>query len=166
MRQLWGPHVASCKGCPAHKKQAFRQHVVDSQRSYALHLHQKSVPAQPQDKTFTFSAEQHVKFLANMAIQVSQSQVCYVTPSPQDAIDKKSSLCCRVSEAAKNHLSVDIRIRIGISLFDALSQLRLPVPSASEPKISLAKSEIPSNSTHPPKSSNHQPSSKHSDPFP
>ena len=26
-----GPHVASYKGCPAYKKQAFRQHVVDNQ---------------------------------------------------------------------------------------------------------------------------------------
>ena len=28
-----GPHVSSYKGCPAYKKQAFRQHVVDSQKS-------------------------------------------------------------------------------------------------------------------------------------
>ena len=29
-----GPYVASYKGCPAYKKQAFRQHVVDSQKFY------------------------------------------------------------------------------------------------------------------------------------
>ena len=30
-----GPHVASHKGCPEYKKQAFRQHVVNNQKSYA-----------------------------------------------------------------------------------------------------------------------------------
>ena len=30
-----GPHVASYKGCPEYKKQAFRQHVVNHQKSYA-----------------------------------------------------------------------------------------------------------------------------------
>ena len=30
-----GPHVASYKGCPEYKKQAFRQHVVNNQTSYA-----------------------------------------------------------------------------------------------------------------------------------
>ena len=102
-----GPHVASYKGCPAYKKQAFRQHVVDNQKSYAAILRQNTAPPQPQDKTFTFSAEQLVKFVANVAIQVAQPQVCYIN-SPQDAIDKKSSMCRRVSEAAKTHLGVDI----------------------------------------------------------
>ena len=50
------------------------------------------IPPQPQDKTFTFSAEQLVKFVANVAIQVAQPQFCYPNPT-QDAIDKKSSLC-------------------------------------------------------------------------
>ena len=114
------PHVASYKGCPANKKKAFRQHVVDSQKSYASILRQNSAPPQPQDKAFTFSAEQLTKFVANVADQVAQPQVCYANPN-QDAIDKKSSLCRRVSEAAKNHLGVNIT---GISLFDAIGQLR------------------------------------------
>ena len=54
-------------------------------------------------KAFTFLAKQLGKFVENVAIQVTQSQVCYVNSS-QDAIDKKSSVCCRVSEAAKTHL--------------------------------------------------------------
>ena len=97
-----------------------------------------------------------------MAIQVAQPQVCYANPT-QDATNKKSSLCRRVSKAAKNHLGVDIT---GISLFDAIGQLCPPAPSASEPKISLAKGETLSNSTHPQKLSNHQPSLKHSSPPP
>ena len=96
-------------------------------------------PPQPQDKTFTFSAEQLVKFVANVAIQVAQPQVCYIN-SLQDAIDKKSNMCRRVSEAAKTHLGVDIA---GSSLFDAIGRLRPPAPSALKPKTFLTKSEAP-----------------------
>ena len=39
-----GPHVANCKGCSAYKDQAFRQHVVQKQVSYALILKQASPP--------------------------------------------------------------------------------------------------------------------------
>ena len=134
-----GRRATSYDGCPAYKKQAFRQHVVDSQKSYASILRQNSAPPQLQDKTFTFLAKQLVKFVANVAIQVAQPQVSYANPT-QDAIDKKSSMCCRVSEAAKIHLGVNIA---QISLFDAIRQLRLPAPSASKPKTSLAKSETP-----------------------
>ena len=82
-----GPHVASYKGCPAYKKQAFRQHVVDNQKSYAAILRQNTAPPQPQDKTFTFSAEQLVKFVANVAIQVAQPQVCYIN-SPRTQLTR------------------------------------------------------------------------------
>ena len=54
-----GSHVASYKGCPAYKKQAFRQHVVDSQKLYPSILCQNLAPTQPQDKAFLFSAKQH-----------------------------------------------------------------------------------------------------------
>ena len=127
------------KGVQHTKKQAFRQHVVDNQKSYASILRQNTAPPQPQDKTFTFSAEQLVKFVANVAIQVAQPQVCYIN-SPQDAIDKKSSMCRRVQEAAKTHLGVDIA---GSSLFDAIGHLRPPAPSAPKPKTFLTKSEAP-----------------------
>ena len=70
-----GPHVASYKGCPAYKKQAFRQHLVDDQKSCAAILCQSMALPQPQDKKCTVSAEQLVKFVANMAIQVTQPQV-------------------------------------------------------------------------------------------
>ena len=39
-----GPHVANYGGCPAYKDQAFRQHVVQKQISYALVLKQ-ALPA-------------------------------------------------------------------------------------------------------------------------
>ena len=156
-----GPHVASYKGCPAYKKQAFRRHVVDNQKSYAAILCQNMAPPQPQDKTFTFSAEQLVKFVANVAIQVAQPQVCYIN-SPQHAIYKKSSMCHRVSEAAKTHLGVDIA---GSSLFDAIGHLRPPAPSAPKPKTFLTKSEAPFKFTHPPNSPNHLPSLRHSAPL-
>ena len=121
-----GPHVASYKRCPAYKKQAFRQHVVDNQKSYASILRQNLAPPQSQDKAFTFLADQLVKFVANVVIHVAQPQVCYANPT-QDANDKKSSLCHRVSEAAKTHLGINIT---GINLFDAIGLLR---PSAPPP---------------------------------
>ena len=56
---------------------------------------------------------------------------------PQDAIDKKSSMCRRVSKAVKTHLGVDIAWS---SLFDAVSHLRPPAP---KPKTLLTKREAP-----------------------
>ena len=135
--------------------------MVDNQKSYAAILRQNTAPPQPQDKTFTFSAEQLVKFVANVAIQVAQPQVCYIN-SPQDAIDKKSSMCRRVSEAAKIHLRVDIA---GSSLFDAIGHLRPPAPSAPKPKTFLTKSEAPFKFTSSTKVTNHLPSLKHSAPL-
>ena len=95
--------------------------------------------------------KQLIKFVANVAIQVAQPQVCYANPN-HDAIDKKSSLCCRLSEAAKNHLGVDIT---GISLFDAIGQSICAL--ASKPRPLLPKVKPHSNSHHPPKSPNHPP---------
>ena len=39
-----GPHVANYRGCPAYKDQAFRQHVVQNQISYASIVKQASPP--------------------------------------------------------------------------------------------------------------------------
>ena len=102
-----------------------------------------------------------MKFVVNLAIQVAQPQVCYIN-SPQEAIDKKSSMCHRVSEAAKTHLGVDIA---GNSLSDAIGHLRPPAPSVPKPKTFLTKSETPPNSPPPPKSPNHLPSLRHSAPL-
>ena len=103
------------------------------------HMPPKVGSPQPQDKTFTFLAEQLIKFVAKVAIQVAQPHVLLRKPH-QNATGKKSSLCRRVSEAAINQFSVHIT---GISLLDAISQLCPSVPSASKPKTSLAKGEAP-----------------------
>ena len=131
-----GPHVANYKGCPAYKKQVSRQHVVDNQKSYASILKQNSaLPPQPKGDTFSFTADQLVKFVATVAIQIAQPQVCYTT-APKDAVDKKSGLCRHVSEAAKSQLGISIS---GNSLFDSIGCMRAPVPPAS--KIPVVKPE-------------------------
>ena len=66
-----------------------------------------------------------MKFVANVAIQTAQPQACYINSS-QDVIDKKSSMCRRVSEADETHLGVDITRS---SLFDAIGHLRPPALS-------------------------------------
>ena len=103
--------------------------MVDNQKSYASILKQNSAPSpQPRGDTFSFTADQLVQFVATVAIQIAQPQVCYTT-APKDAVDKKSSLCRRVSEAAKSQLGVSIS---GNTLFDAIGSLRAPVLPASK----------------------------------
>ena len=53
-----GPHVASYKGCPEYKKQAFRQHVVNNQKTYASVVNQNTLPQLQTSQTFNFTAEQ------------------------------------------------------------------------------------------------------------
>ena len=73
-----GKHVANYKGCASYKKQVFRQHVVVNQRSYAPILKENSAPPpQPSGDTFSFSADQLIRFVATMAIQIAQLQVSY-----------------------------------------------------------------------------------------
>ena len=69
------PHVASYKGCPEYKKQAFRQHVVSNQKSYASVVIQNTLLQPKPMQTFTFTAEQLNKFTANVVIQIAQPQV-------------------------------------------------------------------------------------------
>ena len=51
-----------------------------------------ALPPQPKGDTFSFTADQLVKFVATVAIQIAQPQVCY-TNVQKDTVDKKSSLC-------------------------------------------------------------------------
>ena len=102
-----GPHVASYKGCPEYKKQMFRQHVVNNQKSYVSVVSQNTLSQRKPNQTFTFTAEQLTKFVANVVIQITQPQVCYPNPK-QDMLDLKSSMCCKVSQAAKHILKFDI----------------------------------------------------------
>ena len=101
-----GPHVASHKGCPEYKKQAFR-HVVSNQKSYASVLSQNTLLQSKPTQTFTFTAEQLAKFVANVLIQIAQPQGCYPNPK-QDTLDLKSSMYRKVSQAAKNILKFDV----------------------------------------------------------
>ena len=64
-----GPHVVSYKGCPEYKKQAFRQHVVNNQKTYASTVSQSTLPQlKTTNETFTFTAKQLTKFVANVVI--------------------------------------------------------------------------------------------------
>ena len=102
-----GPHVASYKGCPEYKKQAFRQHVVNNQKSYAAIVGQNTLPQPKTNQTFPFITKQFTKFVANVVIQIAQPQVCYPNPK-QNMLDLKSSMCRKISNAAKTILSVDV----------------------------------------------------------
>ena len=125
-----GPHVASYKGCPEYKKQAFRQHVVNNQKSYASVVSQNTLSQPKPNQTFTFTAEQLTKFVASVVIQIAQPQVCYPNPK-QDTLDLKSSMCRKVSQAAKNILKFDIS---GKDLFESVGPLSAPAPPPPPPK--------------------------------
>ena len=122
-----GPHVASYKGCPEYKKQAFRQHVVNNQKSYATALSQKPFTQPKTPQIFQFTAEQLAKFVANVVIQIAQPQVCYPNPK-QDMLDLKSSMCRKISDAVKTILSVKILSVTGKNQFESIGSLSAPAP--------------------------------------
>ena len=84
-----------------------RQHVVNHQKSYAAVVSQNSHSQPKNTQTFQFTAEQLTKFVANVAIQIAQPQVCYPNPK-QDMLDLKSSMCRKVSNVAKTILGVNV----------------------------------------------------------
>ena len=134
-----GPHVASYKGCPECKKQAFRQHVVSNQKSYASLVSQNTLLQPKPIRTFTFTAEQLTKFVANVVIQIAQPQVCYPNPK-QDTLDLKSSMCPKVSHPTKNILKFDVTAK---DLFQSIGPLSAPAP----PKpFSFASTKVNSTS--------------------
>ena len=156
-----GPHVASYKSCPEYKRQVFRQHVVNNQKSYASVISQNTLSQPKPNQTFTFTAEQLTKFVANVIIQIAQPQVCYPNYNPkQDTLDLKSSMCCKVSQAAKNILKFYIT---GKDLFESIGPLSAPCPPksftftstkvnsttkpTSKPPTTLKSTSPPSNST-------------------
>ena len=152
-----GPHVASHKGCPEYKKQAFRQHVVNHQKSYAAVVSQNSHSQPKNTQTFQFTAEQLTKFVANVAIQIAQPQVCYPNPK-QDMLDRKSSMCRKVSNVAKTILGVNVT---GKELFESIGSLSAPAPprafTFTSTKVNSGSKTISkpstSKSTSPPKTS-------------
>ena len=54
-----GPHVASYKGCPEYKKQAFRQQVVDHKKSYCCSKPKLSLTAQNHTNFSVYSRTAH-----------------------------------------------------------------------------------------------------------
>ena len=75
-------------------------------------------------QTFQFTAEQLTKFVANVAIQIAQRQVCYPNPK-QDMLNLTSSMCRKVSNVAKTILGVNIT---GKELFESIGSLSAPAP--------------------------------------
>ena len=84
-------------------------------------IEKEEVQAAP---TFQFTAEQLTKFVANVAIQIAQPQVCYPNPK-QDMLNLKSSMCRKVSTVAKTILGVNIT---GKELFESIGSLSAPAP--------------------------------------
>ena len=124
-----GPHVPNYKLCPAYKNRCSINMWWTTKKGYASILKQNSAPPpQPKGDTFSFTADQLIKFVATVAIQIAQPQVCY-SNAPKDAVDKTSSLCQRVSKAAQNQLGISIS---GSTLFGAICSVRSPVFSASK----------------------------------
>ena len=117
-----GPHVASYKGCPEYKKQAFRQHVVNNQKSYATAVGQKTLTQPKTPQTFLFTAKQLTKFVANVVIQIALPQICYPNFT---TLDLKSSMCRKILNAAKSILAVDIT---GKELFESIGSFSIPAP--------------------------------------
>ena len=87
-----GSHVANCKGCPTYKDQAFRQHIVQNQVSYASIQKQASPP--PPNNTFNFTVEQIVSMVTNVVI-LSHSFV------PRTCLKSK----CRINSISPNQIA-------------------------------------------------------------
>ena len=117
-----GPHVANYRGCPAYKDQAFRQHVVQNQISYASIVKQAS-PPQP-NNTFNFTAEQIVSLVTNVVLQIAQPQLC-TKNLPEKQVQAKSDLSKQIAETAKKYLGVNIK---GKDVFESTASS--PSPSA------------------------------------
>ena len=73
-------------------------------KTYASIVSQNTLP---QPKTTAENSEQLTKFVANVVIQITQPHVFYPNPK-QDTPDLKSSMCRKVSNAAKTILNVNI----------------------------------------------------------
>ena len=99
--------------------------MVSNQKSYAAGLSQNILPQTQTSQTFQFTAEQLTKFVATVVIQVAQPQVCYPNPR-QDMLDLKSSMCRKISTAAKNIIKVGIT---GKEPFESIGSLSAPAPS-------------------------------------
>ena len=93
-----GPHITNYRGCPAYKDQAFRQHVVQNQISYAYIVKQASSP--PPNNTFNFTAKQIVSLVTNVVLKIAQSQLCTKILNEKQVL-AKSDLSKQIAETAK-----------------------------------------------------------------
>ena len=109
-----GLHAANYRGRPAYKDQAFRQHVVQKQVSYASILKQASPT--PPSNTFNFTAEQIVSLVTNVVIQIAQPQLC-TENLPANQVQAKSDLSKQIAETTKKCLGVNIQ---GKDMFETI----------------------------------------------
>ena len=84
-----GTHVANYRGCPAYKDQAYWQHVVPNQISYASIVKEASPPSP--SNTFNFTAEQIISLVTNVVLQIAQPQLC-TKNLPEKQVHAKSDL--------------------------------------------------------------------------
>ena len=117
-------HVANYTGCPAYKDQAFRQHVVQRQVSYATILKQASPP--PPSKTFNVTAEQIFSLVTNVVIQIAQPQLC-TKNLPEKQVQVKLDLSRQIAETAKICPGVNIE---GKDVLASITSRPAPPPSA------------------------------------
>ena len=124
VQTVQGHMLHPTKGVPNTKKQAFLQHVINHQKTYASVVGQKPLTQPNNSQAFLFTAEQLTKFAANVVIQIAQPQVCYPNPK-QDMLDLKSSMCREVPNIAKTVLGVNITEK---ELFESICSLSAPAP--------------------------------------
>ena len=137
--------------------------MVNNQKTYSSVISQNDLPQLQTPQTLNFTAEQLTKFVANVVVQIAQPQVCYPNQQKGDTLDLKSSMCRKVSTAAKNILGVDIT---GKDLFESIGCINTPPPppppkpftftttkvnssikTTSKPSITLKSTSPPNNST-------------------
>ena len=112
------------KGVPNTKSRLSGNMWLTTKKFYAAVVSQNSLPQPKTTQTFQFTAEQLTKFVAHVAIQIAQPQVCYPNPK-QDMLNLKSSICRKVSNVAKTILGVNIT---GKKLFESIGSLSAPAP--------------------------------------
>ena len=118
-----GPHIANYRGCPAYKDQAFGQHVVQNQISYASIVKQASPP--PPSNTFNFTAEQIVSLVTNVVLQIAQPQLC-TKSLPEKQVQAKSDLSKQIAETVKKCLDLNFA---GKELFESIISRPAPPPA-------------------------------------
>ena len=119
-----GHHVANYRGCPAFKDQAFRQHVVQNQISYASIVKQASPPSP--NNTFNFTAKQIVFLVTNVVMQIAQPHLC-TKHLPEKQVQAKSDLSRQIAETAKKCLGVNTA---GKDVFESIISWPAPPPPA------------------------------------